>query len=121
MGKKSSLTEIITIIIELVDSTSRDGPDTPYNLYNTLEKPKYLRASKLVKFLTNVIIISSKFLSDTDTKNMHEYTHACSWHQYHRYCMSEPGIKKKNSNLSFFFFLSFLFPGLTQVCLNLSV
>ena len=27
----------------------------------TLEKPKYLRASKLVKFLNYIIIISSKF------------------------------------------------------------
>ena len=33
-------------IIELVDSISRDGPDTPY------VKPKYIKEVKLVKFLT---------------------------------------------------------------------
>ena len=47
------------LIIESVDSISRNGLDTPYMLY--IRKPKYLRASKLVKFLTYIIIISSKF------------------------------------------------------------
>ena len=31
------------------------------HICNTLEKPKYLRANELVKFLTCIIIISSKF------------------------------------------------------------
>ena len=37
------------IIIESVDSISRDGPDTPY-IYNTLQIPKYLKTGNFVKF-----------------------------------------------------------------------
>ena len=44
--------------MELVDSTSRDGPDTP--LYTTLQIPKYLKTHKFMKFLSVKIGISSK-------------------------------------------------------------
>ena len=46
---------------------SRDGPDTP----NTLQKPKNLRASNIVKLKTYIIIIFSKF-------SIYQYQeHAC--------------------------------------------
>ena len=46
------------IIIESVDSISRDGPDMPY--IDILQIPKYLKIGNFVKFLSVKIRISSK-------------------------------------------------------------
>ena len=40
------------IIIESVDSVSRDGPDTPIYIYNTLQKAKYLGLGIITCFIT---------------------------------------------------------------------
>ena len=48
----------IIIIIKSVDSISRNGPDTPIYMYNTLQEGKYLRAA----WYSAGIIISFKTL-----------------------------------------------------------
>ena len=54
-----------TIIIESVDSISRDGPDTPIYVIHY----KKLKAGKPMKFLTLIFIICSKL--SIKTKNVH--------------------------------------------------